>query len=116
MPTPLALGVGARLQRGDQPIHALVDRPERVLAQHGALGLVVELQVHPVDGEVAPGRLRRRDEIAAQLRPRGLRRGVLGQLDLTVVGDPVDQAQRTVLCKDPFRSVDERVDRLIASL
>ncbi|MEO6879579.1 MAG: Pup--protein ligase [Mycobacteriaceae bacterium] len=27
-----------------------------------------------------------------------------------------DQAQRTVLCKDPFRAVDERVDRLIASM
>ncbi len=27
-----------------------------------------------------------------------------------------DQAQRTVLCKDPFRSVDERVSKLIASL
>jgi len=27
-----------------------------------------------------------------------------------------DQAQRTVLCKDPFRSHDERVDRLIASM
>jgi proteasome accessory factor A len=27
-----------------------------------------------------------------------------------------DQAQRTVLCKDPFRSRDERVERLIASL
>ncbi len=27
-----------------------------------------------------------------------------------------DQAQRTVLCKDPFRSVDERVERLIASI
>ncbi|MFC4003392.1 Pup--protein ligase [Prauserella oleivorans] len=27
-----------------------------------------------------------------------------------------DQAQRTVLCKDPFRSVDERVERLINSL
>jgi proteasome accessory factor A len=27
-----------------------------------------------------------------------------------------DQAQRTVLCKDPFRSVDERVDRLIAGM
>jgi proteasome accessory factor A len=27
-----------------------------------------------------------------------------------------DQAQRTVLCKDPFRSVDERVERLIATL
>ncbi len=27
-----------------------------------------------------------------------------------------DQSQRTVLCKDPFRSVDERVERLIASM
>ncbi|MPQ99641.1 Pup--protein ligase [Modestobacter sp. I12A-02628] len=27
-----------------------------------------------------------------------------------------DQAQRTVLCKDPFKAVDERVDKLIASM
>jgi proteasome accessory factor A len=27
-----------------------------------------------------------------------------------------DQAQRTVLCKDPFRYEDERVDKLIASM
>jgi len=27
-----------------------------------------------------------------------------------------DQAQRTVLCKDPFKSHDERVDKLIESL
>jgi proteasome accessory factor A len=27
-----------------------------------------------------------------------------------------DQAQRTVLCKDPFKSVDERVERLIESM
>ena len=27
-----------------------------------------------------------------------------------------DQAQRTVLCKDPFRAVDERVEKLIESL
>ena len=27
-----------------------------------------------------------------------------------------DQAQRTVLCKDPFKAYDERVDRLIATL
>ena len=27
-----------------------------------------------------------------------------------------DQAQRTVLCKDPFRSEDDRVSKLIASL
>ena len=27
-----------------------------------------------------------------------------------------DQAQRTVLCKDPFKSRDERVEKLISSL
>ena len=27
-----------------------------------------------------------------------------------------DQAQRTVLCKDPFKAYDERVEKLIASL
>ena len=27
-----------------------------------------------------------------------------------------DQAQRTVLCKDPFKSKDDRVEKLIASL
>ncbi|MEY3167220.1 MAG: hypothetical protein RLZZ343_1023, partial [Actinomycetota bacterium] len=27
-----------------------------------------------------------------------------------------DQAQRTVLCKDPLKSRDERVEKLIASL
>jgi proteasome accessory factor A len=27
-----------------------------------------------------------------------------------------DQAQRTVLCKDPFKSQDERVEQLIESL
>jgi proteasome accessory factor A len=27
-----------------------------------------------------------------------------------------DQAQRTVLCKDPFKAVDDRVEKLIASL
>ena len=27
-----------------------------------------------------------------------------------------DQAQRTVLCKDPFKATDERVEKLISSL
>jgi proteasome accessory factor A len=27
-----------------------------------------------------------------------------------------DQAQRTVLCKDPFKAIDDRVERLIAGL
>src|SRR5689334_23785402 len=37
-----------------------------VLAQHGALGLVVQLQVHPVDGEVAATLLRLADELTAE--------------------------------------------------
>ena len=48
---------GHGLERGDQLLDPLVVRLERVLAEHGALGLVVELEVHPVDGEVAPALL-----------------------------------------------------------
>ena len=71
-----------RSHAGDQPLHPLVVRPERVLAQHGALRLVVELQVHPVDGEVAPLLLGVPDELAAQPGPGGLRRRLLGLEDL----------------------------------
>src|SRR3954468_10177891 len=42
---------------GDEAVDALVVGPERVLAQHGTLRLVVQLEVHPVDGEVAPALL-----------------------------------------------------------
>src|SRR5215470_8217714 len=87
-----AASPGSSLKRRDQALDALVDRPERVLAQHGALRLVVELEVHPVHGEVAAGRLGGRDEVAAQLGPGRLRRGVLGGLDLAVIGHPVDKA------------------------
>src|SRR5690606_15134063 len=41
-----------RSHASDQPLHPLVVRPERVLAQDRPLGLVVELQVHPVHSEV----------------------------------------------------------------
>ena len=75
-----------------KPLHPLVVGAERVLAQHGALGLVVELQVHPVDGEVAALLLGVPDELAAQPGPGGLRRGLLGLEDLQVGGDPVDRA------------------------
>jgi proteasome accessory factor A len=55
----------------------------------------------------------------AKLRGEFIRRAQEGRRDFAV--DWVhfklnDQAQRTVLCKDPFRSVDERVDRLIARM
>ena len=77
---------------GDELVDAVVDGLERVLAQHGALGLVVELEVHPVDGEVAALLLGLADELAAQPGAGGLRRHVLGLEDPRLVGHPLDLA------------------------
>ena len=55
----------------------------------------------------------------AKLRGEFIRRAQEKRRDFTVDWVHLklnDQAQRTVLCKDPFRSVDERVERLIASM
>ena len=55
----------------------------------------------------------------ARLRGEFIRRAKERKRDYTVDWVHLklnDQAQRTVLCKDPFRSQDDRVDRLIASL
>src|SRR5581483_11032329 len=86
-PTPLRGLLCRGLHAGDQPLDPLVDRAEWVLAQHGALGLVVELEMHPVHGKVAPGRLRGADELTAQPGTRGLRRRVDSVFDFLVGGD-----------------------------
>jgi proteasome accessory factor A len=55
----------------------------------------------------------------ARLRGEFIRRAKERKRDYTVDWVHLklnDQAQRTVLCKDPFRSQDDRVDRLIDSL
>jgi proteasome accessory factor A len=55
----------------------------------------------------------------AKLRGEFIRRAQEKRRDFTVDWVHLklnDQAQRTVLCKDPFRSVDEVVDRLIAGM
>ena len=55
----------------------------------------------------------------ARLRGEFIRRAKERKRDYTVDWVHLklnDQAQRTVLCKDPFTSTDERVERLIASL
>src|SRR5215210_8056181 len=55
----------------------------------------------------------------AKLRGEFIRRAQERRRDFTVDWVHLklnDQAQRTVLCKDPFRSHDERVQRLIASM
>ena len=55
----------------------------------------------------------------ARLRGEFIRRAQEQRRDFTVDWVHLklnDQAQRTVLCKDPFRSVDERVEKLIAGM
>ena len=55
----------------------------------------------------------------ARLRGEFIRRAKERKRDYTVDWVHLklnDQAQRTVLCKDPFRAYDERVERLIASM
>src|SRR3954449_12066462 len=76
----------------DEALHPLVVGAERVLAQDSALSLVVELEVHPVDGEVAAPLLGPLDEVAAQAGSRGLRWDGLRGEDGEVVGDPSDGA------------------------
>src|SRR5690606_5828875 len=71
--------------RLDEAFDALVDAPERVLAQHGALRLVIELEMDPVDRVVPPRLLRGAHEVATQLGTGRLRRDG-GRLEHLQVG------------------------------
>src|SRR5688572_18327570 len=75
---------------GDEALDPLVLGLERVLAEHRALCLVVELEMHPVDRVVALALLGPLDERPPQPRPRRLGRRRDGGLDVGVVHDPVD--------------------------
>src|ERR1700712_4543830 len=66
----------------DQLVDPVVHRPEGVLAQHRPLRLVVQLEVDPVDGEVASLLLGPADELAAEAGSRRLRRDGLRLEDL----------------------------------
>src|SRR4051794_20599493 len=90
-----------RSERGDELLDPLVAGLERVLAQHRALGLVVELEVHPVDRVIPLALLRPADELAPQTGPGRLRRGVHGDVDVVVVADPLDQTALLHLVEEP---------------
>src|SRR4029079_13995617 len=79
---------GARSERSDQLLDPLVPTAQRVLAQHGALGLVVELEGHPIDGVVALALLGPLDELTAQPGSRRLRRLVDRHVDVRVRAHP----------------------------
>ncbi len=59
---------------GDELFDPLINAAKRVFAQHGAGGLVVELEVNPVNGEVPPMQLSMLDELPAKAGTGGLRR------------------------------------------
>ena len=63
-------------KRCDEFLHPFVFRFERVLAENGPLGLIVQLQMDPVHGEIALTLLGLADEITPKFGPRGLRRNV----------------------------------------
>ncbi|MFP5308531.1 MAG: Pup--protein ligase [Actinomycetes bacterium] len=71
------------------------------------------------DEEIARATEEPPPDTRAALRGRFIRQAKARRRDYTVDWVHLklnDQAQRTVLCKDPFRSEDERVDKLIASM
>ncbi|MGH3948117.1 MAG: Pup--protein ligase [Pseudonocardiaceae bacterium] len=71
------------------------------------------------DGEIEMAKDTPPQSTRAKLRGDFIAAAQAAQRDFTVDWVHLklnDQAQRTVLCKDPFRNVDERVERLIASL
>ena len=80
--------------------------PERVLAEDRALGLVVELQVHPVDRVVALALLGPADELAAQPRPGGLRWRLDGLVDVGVGAGALDHAGVLHLVEEPAGAAD----------
>jgi proteasome accessory factor A len=84
-----------------------------LLAQRGLVERVVT-DVEAFEASAVPPQTTR-----AKLRGDFVRRAQETRRDYTVDWVHLklnDQAQRTVLCKDPFRSVDERVDRLLESM
>lgn len=89
------------LHARDQPLNPLIDRPERVFAQHGALRLVVEFEMYPVDGEITSRLLRGADELTAQPGPGGLWGLIDGLRDFFVGGDARGQPLRCRRSKIP---------------
>src|SRR5262249_17558080 len=91
------------LEGGDQLLDPVVARFEGVLAEAGALRLVVELEVDPVHGEISPSLLGPANELAPEFGPSGLGRLVHRNLDVLVPAGAFDQTSRLHLVEEaPF--------------
>ncbi|MDX1620231.1 MAG: Pup--protein ligase [Nitriliruptorales bacterium] len=119
--------IEAYRKRHDLPLAhprvAMVDLSYHNVARERGLYYLLERQgrVDRVleDDEIAEAKDEPPPGTRAALRGRFIRHAKARRRDYTVDWVHLklnDQAQRTVLCKDPFRSEDERVDKLIASM
>ena len=105
----------SRVQLIDLQYHD-IDRERGIFFKMQSRGMVERLcddKAIDLAKDVAPQTTR------ARLRGDFIRRAKERKRDFTVDWVHLklnDQAQRTVLCKDPFKSQDDRVDKLIASL
>src|SRR5215218_7428267 len=82
-------------------------------------GMVDRIVTDEAIDRAGPGGLEPPQTTRARLRGEFIRKAKERKRDYTVDWVHLklnDQAQRTVLCKDPFKAKDERVERLIASL
>ncbi len=109
------------------PAHAPAGRAARprVPRRHAPRSLYYLLERRGAVERMSPTRrsktpsTSRRRRTRARLRGAFIKRAKERKRDYTVDWVHLklnDQAQRTVLCKDPFKSHDDRVERLIASL
>ncbi|MGH8936934.1 MAG: Pup--protein ligase [Acidimicrobiia bacterium] len=84
-----------------------------LLARRGMVDRVV------TDGAIGQAIMKPPQTTRARLRGEFIKAAKAAKRDFTVDWVHLklnDQAQRTVLCKDPFRALDDRVDKLIRSL
>ena len=84
-----------------------------ILERRGLMDRVV------TDGQIEAAMTAPPATTRARLRGEFIKAAKLKKRDFTVDWVHLklnDQAQRTIVCKDPFRAVDERVEKLIASL
>ena len=111
-----------RLELGD-PKLALVDLAYHDVSRHRSLYYAMErrglVERVVTDEDVSRALVTPPQTTRARLRGEFIKQAKARNRDFTVDWVHLklnDQAQRTVLCKDPFRAVDERVEKLIAGL
>ena len=96
-----------------------VNRERGLYYRMEARGMVDRICLEEDIERAGPAGLEPPQTTRARLRGEFIRKAKERKRDYTVDWVHLklnDQAQRTVLCKDPFKARDERVERLIASL